>query len=118
MKQRRGFVTNSSSTNDIFVALGTAGAAAALGTVINTIQVSKNTEIVSYAILDTLHQPEEPRPPEIRVNDSEYVAWFYSGVRIIDVQYAFDEESQEIQITVLRDEYDSGYTSQIGRAHV
>jgi hypothetical protein len=113
MKQRRGFVTNSSSTNDIFVALGTAGAAAALGTVINTIQVSKNTEIVSYAILDTLHQPEEPRPPEIRVNDSEYVAWFYSGVRIIDVQYAFDEESQETQITVLRDEYDSGYTSQI-----
>ena len=113
MKQRRGFVTNSSSTNDIFVALGTAGAAAALGTVINTIQVSKNTEIVSYAILDTLHQPEEPRPPEIRVNDSQYVAWFYAGVRIIDVQYAFDEETQETQISVLRDEYDSGYTSQI-----
>lgn len=113
MKLRRGFVTNSSSTNDIFQALGTAGAAAALGTIINTIQVSKNTELVSYALLETLHQPEDPRPPEVRVNDSSYVIWFYSAVRVIDVQYAFDEESGETQITVLKDEYDSTYTSQI-----
>lgn len=113
MKLRRGFVTNSSSTNDIFQALGTAGAAAALGTIINTVQVSKNTELVSYAILETTHHPEEPRPPQIRVNDSDYVVWYYAAVRIIDVQYAFDEESGETQISILRDDYDLGYSSQI-----
>lgn len=113
MKLRRGFVTNSSSTNDIFQALGTAGAAAALGTIINTIQVSEHIEIVSYAILETSHHPQEPRPPQIRVNDSDYAVWYYAAVRMIDVQYAFDEESGETTITVLRDEYDQSLSSQI-----
>lgn len=113
MKVRNGFVTNSSSTNDIFQALGTAGAAAALGTIINVIQPSENVEIVSYALLETLHQPEAPRPPEVRVNDSEYVVWYYAAVRMIDVQYATDEKTGEVQIDVLRDEYDDTYTSQI-----
>ena len=113
MKIRRGFVTNSSSTNDIFQALGTAGAAAALGTIINVIQPSKNVEIISYALLETTHLPEEPRPPVIRVNDSEYVAWYYAAVRVIDVQFVTDEDTGEVEITVLRDEYDSNYTSSI-----
>ncbi len=113
MKIRRGFVTNSSSTNDIFQALGTAGAAAVLGTVINTIQPAENVEIITYAILETFHVPEEPRPPVVRVNDTEYVPWYYAGVRMIDVQHVTDEETGEVETTVLRDEYSAEYASSI-----
>ena len=57
MKKRHGFVTNSSSTNDIFTAIGTAGIAAAAGVIINTVQPDENTEIVTYAVMETYHYP-------------------------------------------------------------
>ena len=113
MKIRRGFVTNSSSTNDIFTALGTAAAAAALGTMINVVQPSKNSQLVSYALLETTHLPEDPRPPRIRVNDSQYTAWYYAAVRCIDVLKVTDEETKEETLTVISDEYNDEYTSQI-----
>ena len=113
MKLRRGFVTNSSSTNQIFQALGTAGAAAALGTIINTIQPAKNVRIVSYALLETIHMPEAPKPPVIRVNDSQYVVWYYAGVRIIDVQSVSNPKTKSVDVTVIRDDYDPTYTSAI-----
>ena len=113
MKIRRGFVTNSSSTNDIFTALGTAAAAAVLGTVINVVKVSKTSRLVSYALLETTHVPEDPRPPRVRVNDAQYVAWFYAGVRCIDVMFALDEGTGEETTSVVGDEYNDEYTSQI-----
>lgn len=113
MKIRRGFVTNSSSTNDIFQALGTAAAAAVLGTIINVVKASKNTQIVSYALLETTHNPEEPRPPHVRVNDSSYTIWFFAAVRCIDVSITTDPESGVQTSTILKDEYDGDYTSQI-----
>ncbi len=112
MKMRRGFVTNSSSTNDIFAALGTAGAAAFLGTIINIAQPSENTSIITYALLETLHNPEEPRPPQVRVNDNQYIMWSYAAVRCIDVMVTIDVKGKATT-TVIKDEFDVRYTSAI-----
>lgn len=113
MKKRHGFVTNSSSTNDIFVAVGTAGVATALGVIINTVQPDENSEIITYAVMESTHYPEEPRPPRIRVNDSDYVVWYYAAIRIIEIQRTLDEKTRSYTTTTLRDELDDSYTSGI-----
>ena len=112
MKIRNGFVTNSSSTNSIVEAVSTAVVSGVFGALVNIETVSESTEIYTYATLETLHEPEEPKPCEIRVNDDQYTLWYYSSIRIVDVMVTTDEKGNKKE-QVIRDEYDDTYTAGI-----
>jgi PII-like signaling protein len=113
MKRRQGFVTNSSSTNDIFTAVSTATVAGIAGVIINTVQPDEHTEVITYASLDTYHYPEDLSMPIVKVNDSEQTAWFYASVTVTVVQRTINPETGQQSVTVISEGVDPTYTNTI-----